>query len=151
MSAVHNVLSETCLHHDRYNPGQAQFTTYVIDLIMKRMATLQRRQFLRIHHEENISEKSPEPMYNDSEDAIVRRIDRRAFFQDARQHLSETEAAFLDLMLEGEIHLERFGEILTRSDTVEDVAREVNRVKARLKYKLRQAAQVRGLRFEDLI
>lgn len=90
-------------------------------------------------------------MYNDSEVDIIRRLDREEFFHDARQHLSQTEAAFLDLMLTGEIHLERFGEILTRFGFIGDIAREVNKVKARLKYKLLQAAQVRGLRLEDLL
>lgn len=152
-TVIHDVLSETCRHHARYNPGKTLFTTYVIGLIVKRMSTTQRKQMRQAQHErneDNFSEKSPELVYNESEVDIIRRIDREEFFQHARQHLSEMEEAFLDLMLDGEIHQEPFIAVLARAG-MGNTSREVNRTKERLRYNLQRIAQTRGLRLEDLL
>jgi hypothetical protein len=154
---IHEVLGETCEHYARYDPARAKFTTYVIDLIIKRLATVQNKRIKRVKtekSEEDSSEKLPEPMYNDSEVDVIRRIDRAAFFRYAHKRLSEIEVTFLDLMLAGEIHQEPFVAVLTRSGiaiTDVDVNREVNKVKNRLKYKLQRAAQDLNLRLEDLL
>jgi hypothetical protein len=153
-SVIHDVLNETCQRYERYDPERAQFTTYVIELIEKRMMTVLKKQIRLASNEisiEKISEKSAEPTYNHLEADIVQRVDREKFFQRARMHLTQIEATFLDLMLAGEIHQQPFIEALTRSGFVGDPHREVNRVKMRLKYKLQKAAQVQGLRLEDLL
>lgn len=154
-SVIHDVLGETCQHYNRYDPTRAKFTTYVIEIIKKRMVTVQRKQIRLTSSEsstEKISEKSLEPTYNNLEADIVRRVDREKFFQRARAYLTPIETNFLDLMLAGEIHQEPFIEALARSEeAVDDPSRQVNGVKMRLKYKLQKAAQVQGLRLEDLL
>jgi hypothetical protein len=153
-SVIHDVLNETCQKHERYNPKLARFTTYVIDLIIKRMATLQRSRIKLTQQEvslENLSEKSEEPTYNTIETDITRRVDRENFFRRARSQLSELEAAFLDLMLEGEIHQEPFIVLLSRSGTTTNLSREVNNTKERVKYKLSTFAQIQGLHLEDFL
>lgn len=47
VNVLHDVLNETYQHHDRYNPRLTKFTTYIINLIIKRMATVQRQQIKR--------------------------------------------------------------------------------------------------------
>lgn len=153
-SVIHDVLNETCQKHERYDPTLAKFTTYVIDLIMKRMATVQRKQMRLAQQQESLesfSEKSEEIMYNNIETDIVRRVDRENFFLRARSQLSELEVAFLNLMLEGEIHQEPFIAILSRSGITTNVSREVNNTKERVKYKLSMSAQVQGLHLEDFL
>lgn len=153
-SVIHDVLNETCQKHERYNPKLAKFTTYVIELIIKRMATLQRSRIKLIQQEvsvENLSENSEEPMYNSIETDIVRHVDRETFFRRARSQLSELEAAFLDLMREGEIHQELFIVLLNRSGITTNLSREVNNTKERVKYKLSTFAQVQGLHLEDFL
>src|ERR1700742_1175827 len=39
-SIVNGVLAEICRHHERYDPGHSQFTTYAIHLIKLRLASL---------------------------------------------------------------------------------------------------------------
>jgi hypothetical protein len=154
-SIIHDVLSETCQHYARYDPNRSKFTTYVIEIIKKRMVTVLRKQIKVANNEssgdENFSEKSPEPTYNELETDIVQRIDREAFFRRARVQLTEIESVFLDLMLDGEIHQELFIAVLNRAGFVGNTSREVNNVKTRLKYKLEKSAQVQGLRLEDLL
>jgi hypothetical protein len=153
-SVIHDVISETCQSHARYDSKRAKFTTYVIELIIKRMATIQRKQIKLAMQEtgtESFSEKSAGATYDNLEADIVRRVDREKFFLRARSQLSELEAAFFDLMLAGEIHQEPFVGILTRAGITTNVSREVNNTKERVKYKLQSFAQVQGLRLEDLL
>jgi len=153
-SVIHDVLSETCQNHARYDPKRAKFTTYVIELIIKRMATIQRKQMKLATQEvstESISEKLVGVTYNDLEADMVRHVDREHFFLRARRQLSELDAAFLDLMLAGEIHQGPFVEILTRGGITTNVSREVTNIKERVKYTLQMFAQTQGLRLEDLL
>src|SRR5260370_41251619 len=75
-SAIHDVLNETCQKHARYDPQRALFTSYVIELIKKRMVTVRKKRLRLMTQEqstENSSEKLSEEMYNDEETAIIRR------------------------------------------------------------------------------
>jgi hypothetical protein len=153
-SVIDDVISETCDKYSRYNPKRAKFTTYVIDLIIKRMKTLQRQQIKLAEQEDSIENYSENPsiaMYNSLEADMARRIDRENFFIRVHHQLSELEAAFLDLMLSGEIHQEPFIEVLKRYGISTKLSREVNNTKERTKYKLEMFAKTQGLSLEDFL
>lgn len=153
-SVIDDVISETCDKYSRYNPKRAKFTTYVIDLIIKRMKTLQRQQIKLAEQEDSIENYSENPsiaMYNSLEADMARRIDRENFFLRVHHQLSELEAAFLDLMLSGEIHQEPFIEVLKRYGISTKLSREVNNTKERIKYKLEMFAKTQGLSLEDFL
>lgn len=153
-SVIDDVLNETYQHHERYNPHKALFTTYVIDLIEKRMRTAQRKLFTLLEREgslETVSENLPQVKYDNVEEDVVRRLDRNDFFRLARGHLLPLEAAFLDLMREGEIHNPPFIDILRRFGITNMTVREVKNTKERVKYKLETFARSRDLRLEDYL
>ena len=153
-SVIDDVLNETYQHHERYNLHKALFTTYVIDLIEKRMRTVRRKLFTLLEREdslETVSENLPQVKYDNVEEDVVRRLDRDDFFRLARSHLLPLEAAFLDLMREGEIHNPPFIDILRRFGVTNMTVREVKNTKERVKYKLETFAHSRGLRLEDYL
>ncbi|MHB8595789.1 MAG: hypothetical protein ACYDER_03150 [Ktedonobacteraceae bacterium] len=154
-SVIHDVLSETCKNYARFNPSKAKFTTYVIELIGRRMQTVRRKQAHIMQQESSIetsSENLANAAYNDGEDTVIRRLDREDFYRRARFHLSPVESAFLDLMLKGEIHQTPFVVILEgASISTANMSREVVNTKERVKYKLERFAKRQGLRLEDLL
>lgn len=153
-SVIDDVLNETYQHHERYDPHKAMFTTYVIDLIEKRMKTAQRKFITLLEREdslETVSENLPQVKYDNVEEDVVRRLDRDDFFRLARSHLLPLEAAFLDLMREGEIHNPPFIDILRRFGITNKTVREVKNAKERVKYKLETFAHSRDLRLEDYL
>ncbi len=153
-SVIDDVLNETCWHHERYNPNKAKFTTYVIDLIEKRMRTVQKKFFTRLEREgslESVSENLPQTQYDTTEEDIVRRLDRDEFYRLARSHLSPLDAGFLGLMLTGEIHNAPFIDILRRFGITNGTASTVKNTKERIKYTLEAFAHSRGLRLEDFL
>lgn len=154
VNVLHDVLNETYQHHDRYNPRLTKFTTYIINLIIKRMATVQRQQIKRSEQEESLeslSEKHREIAYNNIEADTVRRIDRENFYRHVRSQLSEIELAFLDLMLAGENRQQAFIAILEASGNTTAPSKDVKNVKERVKYKVNKIAQMQGLSLEDVL
>lgn len=154
ISVIHDVLLETCGHHERYNPNKAMFTTYVIGLIEKRMKTTQRKLFTLMDREnslETVSENLSQTTYDTTEEDVVRRLNREEFYRLARSHLTPLEAEFLNLMREGEIHNPPFIDILRRSSNTNVTEREIKNIKERVKYKLETFARSRGLRLEDYL
>ncbi len=154
VNVVHDVLNETYQHHERYNPKLTKFTTYVINLIKKRMATVQRQQVKRVEKEESLesfSEKRGEIVYNNIETDTVRRIDRENFYRHVRSQLSDIELAFLNLMLAGENRQKAFIDILKASGNINATSKDVKNIKERVKYKVNKIAQKQGLSLEDVL
>ena len=151
---IDDVLFETYEHHARYDPSKSKFTTYAIELIKKRMRTVQKKLFTLSAREnslETVSENLPQMMYDEVEEDVVRRLDKEEFYRLARSHLTLLEAEFLDLMREGEIHNPPFIDILQHSGSTKLTVREVTNTKERVKYKLETFARGRGLRLEDYL
>jgi len=154
-SIIHQVVSETCRPHVRYDPSKAKLTTYLIGLIKLRLNDLYQKENKIISFEEsgsNPHEKLPQVLYNQSETIDKStRITRAMFFQEVENSLNDLEKDFLKLMRQGEKRLYIFVEILKQYCPVSDPEREVKNTKERLKRKLKATAQDLNYRLEDLL
>lgn len=155
-STVHQVFTEVCINHARYEPHKAKLTTFVIRLLKFRLADLY-QEITQIFKAEDssldISEKLLKKPYNDTDtiDAATQ-LTRKAFFQEAALFLDPYEQEFLEMMRKGEKHQEAFIQILTRHGyPMSDPDHAVKNAKERLIRRLKTIALDAGYTLEDLL
>jgi hypothetical protein len=155
-SMVHQVFTEVCINHARYEPHKAKLTTFVIRLLKLRLADLY-EDITQISKAEDssfdISEKLLKKPYNDT-DTIdnATRLTRKAFFQEATLFLDPHEQDFLEMILKGEKSLEVFVNILARHGHIaSNPAHAVKNAKERLFRKLKTIASDAGFSLQDLL
>jgi DNA-directed RNA polymerase specialized sigma24 family protein len=154
-SLTHQVLAETCVRHANYDPTRAKITTYVINILSRRMADLYTTQ-RRITNLEDSSleahEKLLQQPYN-QEDAstIATRMTREEFFRSAEQQLDAREQSLLSLLRQGENRIETLSEALAEHGPVTDPARDVKNARERLLRKLKAIAHQLGYQAHDLL
>jgi hypothetical protein len=137
LDVVYQVLSETCQHHARYDPARGRtFTSYVIDLLNRRLTDVSQAWQEMSAHEES-GPRVDEALLcvpSDIEGALDRdiRIVRDDFLRRVAAELDDVERDLWHLMLEGNKDTEVAAAILARRGSVTDVQREVKNAKARL-------------------
>jgi hypothetical protein len=141
-STVNQVFTEICLNYYRYDSSKSRFTTYVINLVKKRMADLWEKELKLMQVEREMHENQPSGLYKDIE--LEQQIDRNNLFATVAAQLNEVERAFLILMREGENRLEIFIATLDRFSSVDNPEREVNTIKERIRRRIKSVAHQAG-------
>ena len=150
-SVVNESFAEICRNHVRYNPQQAQLTTYIIRLIKLRMATLSQaiKKITKIVEEQ---ENPSQDTYNRLSTAnLDTRIVQERFFNKVMERLDDAEQEGLNLMLQEELSQDAYVAVLMRRGPVLDPAGEVKNFKERLKRKVKTIARELGYEREDLL
>lgn len=154
-STLNQVLAETCIHHERYDPRRSAFTTYVIRLLKLRLNDVYRfsrrepgRRETFVTNREKVAEEPYTEVDTIDHDA---RIVRQEFFNRLEEQLTDDERAILQLMLAGHKDTESFVAVLRRGRRIEDPEREVKNAKERLLRKVRRVGQDLGFDAEDLL
>ncbi len=153
-SLIHQVLGEICVNYNRYDPSQARFTTYVINLFKLRVRDLMSRSkkigsfevdltLPETEHEEQLD--SPYNYLEDQEQSIL----TEDFFERVSEHLDGLEREFLDLLRLGTKDTQAFAEVLGKYTEVTDPFKQVKNTKERLQRKLRSLAQELGYSADD--
>lgn len=142
-SVVNQVFAEISVNHQRYDPSQALFTTYAINLIKLRMIDQRQheyelKQFEGADLEDH--ENQVTGVYNDLEE----QFDRSHLLEVVYSKLNDLEREFLNLMREGEKRNEIFIEVLQRHQHVNSSKREVDTIKERIKRRLNSSARDLG-------
>lgn len=155
LDVVNQVLSETCQHHERYDPARGALTSYVIGLLEHRLADLYRTWSNIGAHEESgpHADEAVLRAPGDIEGTLDRdvRIVRAEFLGRVAAELDDVERDLWALMLEGNKDTAATAAILARQGPVADMQREVKNAKARLTRKVRVIAEALGYRLEDLV
>ncbi|HKQ06430.1 MAG TPA: hypothetical protein VJ464_14945 [Blastocatellia bacterium] len=151
-SIVNSVLAEILRHPERYDAGQASFTTYAIHLLKLRLASLYHALQKIKAFRDSACENLLQPAYNPIDTVeLDRRIERDQFFGAAVERLEGAEKEFLRLILQGEKQQAAFAQVLARYGAIKPAGREVKNVKARLLRKLQALTDEMGYEADDLI
>lgn len=155
LDVVYQVLSETCQHHDRYDPARGAFTSYIIGLLEHRLGDAYRTWSTIGAHEESGPHADEAVLHvpGDIEGSLDRDVSivRAEFLDRVAAELGEVERDLWALMLEGNKDTAAAAAILARQGPVVDRQREVKNAKARLMRKVRAIAEALGYRLEDLV
>lgn len=152
-SVLNQVLAELCIRPERYDPGRAQITTYVVNLLKLRMNDALEKQS-GVQENEVYGSEAHENLiqmpYNEV-DNITTSSAREVFFEQVATRLTPVERDFLALWRTGEIKTEAFAEVLAKYMDVKDAGKEVKNMKERLERRIRSFADEAQIDFHDLL
>lgn len=152
---VNQVLSETCQHHDRYDPARGAFTSYAIELLKRRLADAYRAWSDIEAHEESGPHADEAVLHvsGDIEGTLDPDVSivRAEFLGRVAAELDDVERDLWALMLGGNKDTAAAAAILAQREPVANMQREVKNAKARLMRKVRAIAEALDYRLEDLV
>lgn len=153
-SVIHDVVLGLCRHPERYDPDRSQITTYLIHILKLRLKDLYAKHQSIDTAEQPLEnhEKSAYQPYNMI--GVVEAttyLTRDALFQAIIEQLDPLEREVFNLMRQGVKDLAEYATIHARYGIVDNIAREVENTKARIRGRGKRTADRLGYRLEDLL
>jgi DNA-directed RNA polymerase specialized sigma24 family protein len=155
-SIVHDIVWRACTPPITFDPTRgAKLTTYLIDLIKRRVVDLarQRTRERALWHELSVRREntSPASYHRMKDEAETTRLAREEFYEKALPHLTPVEQEILAAMRAGTKAQADYAAILARHGLAIDSAHAVKNAKAQLERRLRNLAAVHGFQADDLL